>query len=299
MFRRSFFSLAGGAFSATVLPSFAFSQAPPAVAAPGAPPTPAAFGYSNPQLEAVLAPIALYPDVLLSQVLMASAYPAQILEATRWVQQQPQRRIHGDDLARASETRNWDPSVKSLLPFPALLSQLSSNRRWLEQLGYAAANQQPDVLDAVQRLRQRAVAAGSLQTTDQCVVRTEDRVVMIDPTASGLVYMPSYNPTIAYGTWAEPAYPPVYLQPPAGYVFSPVLGGLLAFGAGIAVGALLWDVGRPRWGQRNIYVNHDRYNAINGHRGVYRGGDVWHPSQTASYGHGGGWRRPPDGPGGR
>jgi len=269
------------------IPPIAANTAPVAVAAAGMP------GYNHSQLDAVLAPIALYPDVLLTQVMMAASYPSQILEAGRWVQRPANRNLRGDDLAHALEANNWDPSVKSLVPFPALLSQLGGNRRWLEQLGYAAANQQADVLDSVQRLRAQAIAAGTLQTTDQCVVRTEDHVVYIDPPASGLVYLPTYNPTSAYGTWAEPANPPVYLPPPAGYVFSPVLGGILAFGAGVAVGALLWDIGRPNWGQHHIYINRDHYNAINGRYGSYRGGDAWHPSQTATYSHGGGWRYPP------
>jgi len=283
-------------------PGFAQPGMPPQNApatVPGQNPAAQAPGYSAPQLDSILAPVALYPDVLLTQVLMAAAYPLQIVEAYRWVRQPANRNLRGDALARALVSRNWDPSVKSLVPFPALLAQLNGNLTWLQQLGYAAVNQQAEVLDAVQRLRQQAVAAGNLRTTEQCVVRTEERIIYIEPPTPSVVYLPSYNPTTVYGAWAYPAYPPVYLPPPPGYVFSPALGGVLAFGTAIAVGALLWDIGRPQWGQRNIYINRDRYNAINVRRPQYRGGEVWHPSQTATYPTGGGgWRNPPGPTGG-
>ena len=181
---------------------------------PGPGPNTQAPGYSAQQLDSILAPIALYPDVLLTQVLMASAYPLQIVEAYRWVQHSANRNLRGDALGRALETRNWDPSVKSLVLFPALLTQMNGNLNWLQQLGYAAANQQAEVLDAVQRLRQQAMAAGNLRTTDQCVVRTEGRVIYLDPPTPDVVYLPSYNPTTVYGAWVYPAYPPVFLPLP-------------------------------------------------------------------------------------
>ena len=271
---------------------------PGAMGGPGAPMAPQVAIYGPEQLEAILAPIALYPDALLTQVLMASAFPLQLVEASRWAE--ANRGITGPALERALTGRNWDPSVKSLVQFPAVLAQMTANLDWLQDLGAAAVQQQADVLDAVQRLRQRAAAAGNLRTTEQSVVRTEQQFIYIEPAQPQLVYVPAYNPTEVYGGWAYPAYPPAYLPPPVGYGWEPVVGAALAFGAGIAVGAALWNVGRTNWGGHNIYVNQNVYNNINVGRGGWRG-DTWQPrqahsfNQTAFVNHGGGnapWRGP-------
>lgn len=287
-------------------------QAPEPVqsAQPDAPEQPQAAIYSPEQLDAILAPIALYPDVLLTQVLMASGFPLQLIEAARWVQ--ANRGVTGQALERALANRNWDPSVKSLVPFPAVLTQMTGNLEWLQDLGVAALQQQPDVLDSVQRLRQRAEAAGNLRSSPQQVVRTEERYIYIEPAQPEVVYVPAYNPVETYGTWAYPAYPPVYLPPPPGYGWGNVVGPVLLFGAGVAVGATLWNLGRPRWGSRHIYVDHYRYNRINVNRPPFRG-DVWHPANTNTFhraglgnppgrvggpGHGPGWNNPPGAVGG-
>jgi len=251
---------------------------------------PAGQGYNSEQVEAILAPVALYPDVLLTQILMASAFPLQVVEAYRWVQQGNNRQIQGDRLVQALSGRNWDPSVKSLVPFPGVLAQLNGNLDWLQQLGFAVANQQEDVLDAVQRLRQRAYAAGTLQTNEQSVVRQEANVIYIEPPQAGVVYVPASNPTVVYGTWAYQSYPPAYFQPEPAWGINPVVGTALAFGAGIAVGAAIWGVGYPRWGSRNIYVDRRVYNNININRPPYRGQEVWRPHQAATFQHGGGQR---------
>jgi len=244
--------------------------------------------YAAAQLDSILAPIALYPDVLLTQVLMASAFPFQIVEAARWVQNQANQRLRGEALAQALAPMEWDPSVKSLVPFPGVLAQLNGNLQWLQQLGYAAANQQPDVLDSVQRLRHQAEIAGNLRSSPQYIVRQEERFIYIEPAQPNVIYVPAYNPVVVYGTWAYPAYPPYYLPPPMGYGWGPVVGAGLIFGTAIVVSALLWDLGRPRWRDRHIFVNTTRYNTINVNRAPYRGGDVWRPHEAATYRTGGG-----------
>ena len=281
-------------------------QAPEPVqsAQPDAPEQPQAAVYSPEQLDAILAPIALYPDVLLTQVLMASGFPLQLIEAARWAQ--ANRGVTGQALERALANRNWDPSVKSLVPFPAVLAQMTGNLEWLQDLGVAALQQQPDVLDSVQRLRQRAEAAGNLRSTAQQVVRTEERYIYIEPAQPELVYVPAYNPVETYGTWAYPAYPPVYLPPPPGYGWGNVVGPVLLFGAGVAVGATLWNLGRPNWGGRNIFVNQVNYNRINITNNYYNNSNrtmfqnnVWSPRQTATFSRGGLATAGSFGPGGR
>ncbi len=245
-------------------------------------------GYSAEQVESILAPVALYPDVLLTQILMASAFPLQIVEAYRWVQQGNNRAIRGDRLAAVLQGRNWDPSVKSLVPFPGVLAQMNGNLDWLQQLGFAAANQQEDVLDAVQRLRQRAYAAGTLRSSEQYLVRHEERIIYIELPPTGVVYVPYYNPTVVYGVWAYPAYPPVYFEPYPVWGISPVIGSVLVFGVGIAVIGGLWGVGYPRWHQRSIYIDNRVYNQININRPAWRGQEQWRPQYAPSFSRGGG-----------
>ena len=156
----------------------------PAQPAPGAVPPPpsaqpatteptSAQPYSNEQLDALLAPIALYPDPLLTQVLMASTYPLQVVEASRWLEDPAHKSLTGDELTRALNPQPWDASVKSLVPFPVVLATLNNNLDWMQQLGYAFATQQADVFDAIQRLRVQAQANGSLQSSQHQVVRAE------------------------------------------------------------------------------------------------------------------------------
>jgi len=264
---------------------FQMAQAP----MPGLPPGPAqpvVAIYNAEQLDAILAPIALYPDVLLIQVLMSSAFPLQLVDASRWLQQDSNRNLRGPALEQALAGKNWDPSVKSLVPFPQVIAQLTSNLEWLQDLGTAAAQQQEDVMDSIQRLRQLAAAAGNLRTNDQCVVRTQDRYIYIEPVQPELIYVPVYNPTVVYGTWAYPAYPPVYLPPPPGYGWGPVVGTALVFGIGVVVTAALWNLGRPRWHDRRIYVDVHRYNRININRPHLRE-ERWHPRHTSTFSRGG------------
>ena len=252
--------------------------------------------FNTEQLDALLAPIALYPDPLLTQVLMASMFPLQIVTASRWMEDPAHRNLTGDALAKALEAEDWDPSVKSLLPFPQVLAMLNGNLEWTQQLGYAFADQQAAVMDSVQRLRHQAQTNGSLETTPQQVVRVEQQAIVIEPAQPEVVYVPSYNPTVVYGTWPYPSYPPVYPAPVPGYPVGTALVSGLAFGAGIAITAGLWNWARPAWGAGNVSVNVNRYNSINT-RGTRINSSVWQPNRAG--GRPAGTARAPSGPVGR
>jgi hypothetical protein len=257
------------------------------------------------QIDALLAPIALYPDQLLTQVLIASTFPIEIVEASRWIEDPTHKDLKGDALAKALEPLDWDPSVKSLVPFPQVLSQLNNNLEWTQQLGYAFASQQKDVLDSVQRLRQQAQAAGHLQSTSQQVVRTEAQsgqtaqpTIVIVPAQPDVVYVPTYSPAAVYGTWPYPAYPPVVAAPAPGYVVGTALLGGLAFGAGVAITASLWGWSSPNWYRGNVNVNVSHWNNINvNHQRVTA--NTWSPTWNRPGGRPPNLQRPPAGPVGR
>ncbi|MFP8875003.1 MAG: DUF3300 domain-containing protein, partial [Myxococcota bacterium] len=157
----------------------------------------------------MVAPIALYPDSLLAQVLMASTYPIEIVEAARWVKTNPG--LEGDKLEDAMQKQNWDPSVKSLTAFPQVLAMMNEKLTWTTDLGDAFLAQQKDVMNAVQVLRQKAKAAGNLESNEQQTVKVEDQptgsqtqTIIIQPSSTKVVYVPTYNPTVVYGVWAYP-----------------------------------------------------------------------------------------------
>jgi hypothetical protein len=228
--------------------------------------TAAAGSFNTEQIDALVASIALYPDALLTQVLMASTFPLQVVQAARWAEDPASKALTGDALANALEGQPWDPSVKSLVRFPQVLAMMNGNLDWMQQLGYAFADQQAAVLDSVQRLRRQAQTNGNLQSSQQQVVRTEQQAIVIEPAQADVVYVPSYNPTDVYGTWPYPAYPPVYLPPPVGYPLGGALATGIAFGVGVAAVAGLWNWARPGWGSGNVNVNVGRYNNINVNR---------------------------------
>jgi len=240
------------------------------------------------QLDALLASIALYPDELLTQLLMASTFPLEVVAAARWVEAPAHKSLTGDALVRALEAEPWDPSVKSLVPFPVVLATLNNNLPWLQQLGYAFATQQADVFASIQRLRQQAQASGHLQSSPQQVVSTEKvtvepsgdgapagggqvgtqrEVIVIEPAQTDTVYVPSYDPGTVYGDWPYASYPPYYAAPPTGYYFGTALATGLAFAAGAAVVGGLWGWARPAWGGGYANVNVNRWNNINVNRG--------------------------------
>jgi hypothetical protein len=172
--------------------------------------------YSIEQLDALLAPIALYPDDLLMQVLMASTFPLQVVDASRRIEVPANKQLRGDALTAAVAAKPWDPSVKSLVPFPDVLAIMNGHLDWIQQLGYAMTVQQSGVFDSVQRLRRQADAAGSLKSNAQIAVQTEGPAIVIQPAQPNVVYVPSYNPTVVYGAWPYPSYPPACFPPPPG-----------------------------------------------------------------------------------
>src|SRR5271166_1628049 len=217
------------------------------------------------QLDALLAPIALYPDPLLTQVLMASTYPLEVVEAARWIEDPANESLTGDTLTRALAQQPWDPAVKSLVPFPQVLAMMNSKLDWMQQLGHAMMVQESAVIDSIQRLRQQARTAGQLQSTEQQVIRTDGPAILIEPAEPAVVHVPFYGPTFVYGAWPYPSHPPVYLPPP-GYDFGSALSGGLAFGAGVATITGLWGWARPNWGGHRVTVDVNRYNTINENR---------------------------------
>lgn len=253
-------------------------------------------GFNTEQLDALLAPIALYPDPLLTQILMASTYPLQIVEAARWMDAPAHKGLTGEALTKALESQRWDASVKSLVPFPQVVAMLNANLEWTQQLGYAFADQQAAVLDSVQRLRRQAQAKGSLASTPQQVVRTEQQVIVIEPAQPDIVYVPTYSPAVVYGTWPYPTYPPVYIAPLPAYPVATAFVSGLAFGAGVAVAAGLWNWAHPVWHGGYVNVNVNRYNNINIHNTQIRS-NVWQPNRPG--GHPAGMTHPPSGPVGR
>jgi Protein of unknown function (DUF3300) len=222
-------------------------------------PTPAAAPVFSPQqLDQLLAPVALYPDALLAQVLMAATYPLDVVAADRWVREPANAQLRGDALAAALDQQPWDPSVKSLVPFPQVLAMMDSRLDWLQQLGDAFLAQPNDVMAAVQRLRQQAQAAGTLVSTAQETVENQNGTIVIVPANPNVVYVPYYNPSVAYGAWEYPNYPPIYLAPPPGFVVSGFF-----FGLGVGIVAPLWGWGDFDWHRHEIHIDRDRFNRIN------------------------------------
>jgi Protein of unknown function (DUF3300) len=170
------------------------------------------------QLEQLVAPIALYPDPLLAQILMASSYPLEVVEAARWVRVPANRALTGDALTNALQAQNWDPSVKALVPFPRVLQNMSDQLQWTQDLGNAFLAQQADVMAAVQALRREAMAAGNLKQTPQCrcVIQASGETISILPAEPQVVCAPVYSPVV-YGAWPYPAYPPYSFPVPAGF----------------------------------------------------------------------------------
>src|SRR5262245_55126221 len=178
--------------------------------------------FKTEEIEQLVAPIALYPDSLVSQILMASTYPLEVVQADRWAK--ANKTLKGEALTKALEAQSWDPSVKSLVNFPQVLATMSEKLDVTLKLGDAFLAQQKDVLDAIQRLRGRAQAQGNLKTTKEQTVIVEQpaaqttvveqpaaqqtTVIRIEPTDPQVVYVPTYNPTVVYGAWPYPAYPP-------------------------------------------------------------------------------------------
>lgn len=215
------------------------------------------------ELEALVAPIALYPDSLLSLVMMASTYPLEVVQADRWL---GGTKLKGDELKAAVDKQGWDDSVKSLVATPSVLSMMSTKLDWTQKLGDAVLAQQEDVMDAVQRLRAKAQSNDRLQTTKEQTVSTrqvnDKPVIVIEQTDPNRVYVPVYDPAVAYGSWPYAEYPPYYWPDywaGSGYLAGGVIATGLVFGAGYALGRWAsggnWWGGGVNWGNRNLIVN--------------------------------------------
>jgi hypothetical protein len=252
----------------------AVSAVPPQVAAaPPAPPAAPQPGLAR--LEQLVAPIALYPDPLLAQILMASTYPLEVVEAARWTADPAHRALSGDALAAALAARNWDPSVKALTAFPDVLANMSEKLEWTQDLGNAVLAGQSEVMEAVQRLRRLAMAAGHLAATPQCdcTVEPGPAGVAIPPAEPEQIRVPVYGPA-AYGPWPEPAYPPDNFPLPPGGDFSPGSGIDFEPPVDLALFGPLWGWSWIDWGNRVIVVGPRRVAVIVSRRAALSG-RVW------------------------
>ncbi|WP_447747660.1 DUF3300 domain-containing protein [Pseudomonas nicosulfuronedens] len=262
---------------------------PPATPAPAAAPSaPAQTVFTVEELDQMLAPLALYPDSLLAQVLMATTYPGNVADAATWSKAHP--KAVGDDAVKQVADQPWDPSVQSLVAFPLVLATLGQDPVWVQRVGDAFLAQPEAVMDSIQRLRRQAQAAGNLQSNEQQTVTVKPatqptpaqpapngdtvvvqqpapaQTIIIEPTDPQVVYVPSYNPTQVYGTWAYPSSPPAYYPPPPEYPVATALATGLAFGAGIAIVGSLW--GDCDWDDHEIDVDVEHHNSFNSNRNV-------------------------------
>jgi hypothetical protein len=244
-------------------------QAPvESAAAPAAQPaaaSDAAAAFTSEELEQLMAPLALYPDSLLSQIFMASTYPLEIVEADRWVKANPT--VKDAALTTALEKQDWDPSVKSLVNFPDVLAMMSENLDTTKKIGDAFIAQQKECMAAVQRLRAKAKEQGNLESNQQQTVKVEPaaagaqtQTIIIESSDPEVVYVPQYNPTVVYGSWPYPSYPPYPYYPPA-YPWGAAAVGV---GVGIAVGAA-WGYawGNCNWGGGDVDIDVNRNTNIN------------------------------------
>ncbi len=206
------------------------------------------------QLDSLVAPIALYPDPLLSQTLVASTYPLEIIQLQQWLEKN--KELKDKALAEAVEKQGWDPSIQAMASLPDVVKQMSENIKWTTDLGNAFLAQQGDVMEAVQRMRKKAKDAGNLKSSEQQKVETKvvenKSVIVVEQASPQVVYVPSYNPTVVYGPPVYP-YPPI-VYPPAGYYAA---GMAISFGVGVAMGAAWgggWGYGAG-WGHNDVNVN--------------------------------------------
>jgi hypothetical protein len=257
-------------------PAPAAPAAPPAQqAAPAQPAAAAQPGDADAQpfkpeeLEAIVAPIALYPDPLVAQVLMAATYPLEVIQAARLMKTKPD--LKGDALNEELKKYEWDDSVKSLCSFPQTLDVLNEKIDWMQKLGDAFLDQRKETMDAIQRMRAKAQAQGNLQSNEQQKViveaaaaqpaapgqpapPAEQTVIKIEPASPQVVYVPQYNPSVVYGP-PPPAYPPYYYPYPPGYAFGTAA---ISFGVGMAVGAAVW--GGCNWGGGDVDIDVNKNN---------------------------------------
>ena len=206
---------------------------------------------SSEQFQSLVSSIALYPDSLLSMMLMASTYPLEVAEAYNWLE--ANKTSSRTQIQNAMKTQTWDNSIKSLVLFPQALTLMGTKLGWTQQLGNAYLAQPKELMDAVQALRAKAKQAGNLKSNSQVNVSTEQSNIIIAPANPQLIYVPQYNPNVVYGGWPYPAYPPAPVYNPGW--------GLMTFGVGLAVGAALWS--SPHWNSGSININNNNFNNFN------------------------------------
>src|SRR6188768_2949366 len=249
--------------TALVVDPLVFAQSTPArtteeVTAALAAGKPAPKAFTQQDLDELLAPIALYPDALLAQILMASTYPLEVVEAARW--QKANASLKDKALEEALKKQTWDDSVKALAAVPQVLTMMNEKLDWTQKLGDAFLAQQEDVLKTAQALRKKADEAGNLKTSKEMTVKKETensvQVIKIEQPDPQTVYVPTYNPATVYGSWWY-SYPPPYYYYPPGYAY----GAGLAFATGVVVGAAIW--GGIGWGNNNVNINVNKYNNFN------------------------------------
>ena len=248
------------------------------------PPAPGANFYSQAELDQILAPVALYPDPLLSQILMAATYPLEVVEAAHW--SQANLDLSGEQALAAVEDQSWDVSVKSLVAFPQILRMMEEKISWTQKLGDAFLSQQAQVMDTVQSLRQRALAAGNLRSNELMQVEPQGQTIAIMPANPQQIYVPYYDPTVIYGTWWWPAYPPVYWAPWPGYYAPAGFASGFYWGVGITVGGGFF-FGAFDWFHHHVNVDSrsDFYRRgtrpIHGRPiGIAAPPDVWHHDEV-------------------
>ena len=250
------------------------------------------------ELDQLVAPIALYPDALLSEVLIASTYPLEVVQADRWAKSN--NSLKGEALTAALAKQGWDDSVKALAQVPNVLTIMADQLEWTQKLGDAVLAQQPELMDAIQRLRGRAQANGKLQSTKEQTVTVESaapaqggggqaqegqapaQYIVIEPTSPTEMYVPYYDPAVVYGAWPYPDYSPYYFPPPPGYYAGGAIAAGIAFGSAVAIGHAIW--GNCDWGRRNINVANRNVNINNLDRSNINNFNKW--EHNADHRHG-------------
>ena len=240
--------------SAMILPAAGFSQTEQVTSQESK----KAAVFKTEEIDQMLAPVALYPDALLSQIFIASTYPLEVVQAARWAKDK--KGLAGDALTAALEKETWDPSVKSLVAVPQVLTMMSEKLDWTQKLGDAFLCQQKEVLASVQKLRAKAKEEGNLKTTDKQKVAVEEAAIVIEPVEPETVYVPVYNPTYVYGSWWHSGYPPYYYYPPGYAIMTPDI----VYGTGVALG-VAWGYawGHCDWHHGNVDVDIDRNVRVN------------------------------------
>jgi len=233
--------------------------------------------FSEAELAQMLAPIALYPDSLIAQILMASTYPLELVEAERWLRQN--NTLQGDKLDDALQQQNWDPSIKTLCHFPDVLFALSDKLDQTRKLGDAFLSQQDDVMNTIQTLRRKAEEQGNLRTTEQQKVIDDNNIISVEPTDPYEVYVPAYDPYYVYGTWGYPSYPPWYWYYPAGLIS----GAFIAFTTPFFIGLDLFLWPWFDWHGHHVYSDYyyyDRHHDHDRHHDRHSGDHYWQHDPT-------------------